>query len=53
MFEVGTLVELNSGSCALTVVAVEDEVITVVWINDDGSQEAMSAPAACFQKYEQ
>lgn len=48
-FKPGDIVVLNSGSPPLTVIKIEDDKTTVLWIDKDGNQRMNRLPSVCFQ----
>jgi hypothetical protein len=53
MFEPGNIVQLNSGSCDMTVVSDDAEELSAVWINEDGTVGEITAPSVCFKAAEE
>jgi hypothetical protein len=48
MFEIGSVVFLNSGSPALEVIAVDGSLVTVEWRNDEGELQREAFFDACL-----
>lgn len=50
-FTLGSIVYLNSGSPPLTVTQDGSQSIQVMWVNEKGDRQMMTADAACFTSH--